>query len=411
MRPTQRIPRLILVGVAAAVLGPVAGSANAATVVTLQTQPFGSRIQVSGEPNNDVITMTVSGGMIMVTDTGPGGIMETHPDCTLAAGVVSCLLDPTDPAPPALPAAPVDNTTIFLGNGTDSVTTDAPFRDDIFWGTGDKTISSGPGNDTFSNGPGNDLLDAGDGDDNFHFTFTADGADVFNGGPGDGDSLDYDGEDPVSVSLDGQPNDGRAGEGDNAIGIEQVRGSRADDTLMGDDGPNELEGSAGNDLILGMGGNDGLFGENGDDTLVGGLGRDSLRCDIGFDSVVLDPLDVADGCERRGAAIAAETASVAVSGKAKVRVSCPIEEANPCLGSVVLLSAGTAIGTGTFNIPAGQTKSANVKLTNRGRAALKRNDGSMLADVEVQTQEPAGVSVSDGEVMLKSRGKPKRSKR
>jgi Ca2+-binding RTX toxin-like protein len=49
----------------------------------------------------------------------------------------------------------------------------------------------------------------------------------------------------------------------------------ADDTLLGDDGPNALDGGEGNDTIGGRGGADTLIGGRGADTLDGGTGADT----------------------------------------------------------------------------------------------------------------------------------------
>lgn len=59
------------------------------------------------------------------------------------------------------------------------------------------------------------------------------------------------------------------------IGIENVYGSSVNDTLLGDDGPNDLYGLDGNDELQGRGGDDTLDGGNNTDTVDGGDGNDS----------------------------------------------------------------------------------------------------------------------------------------
>lgn len=56
--------------------------------------------------------------------------------------------------------------------------------------------------------------------------------------------------------------------------VERIEGSRWDDVLIGNEGPNTL---------LGRGGDDQLLGRGGDDLLVGGQGRDQLFGQQGFD--------------------------------------------------------------------------------------------------------------------------------
>ena len=63
----------------------------------------------------------------------------------------------------------------------------------------------------------------------------------------------------VTVTIDGESNDGAAGERDDVqLSIEDVTGSQADDSITGSDVAN------------------GLFGGSGEDDLRGGLGNDSL---------------------------------------------------------------------------------------------------------------------------------------
>ncbi len=295
-------------------------------------------------------------------------------------------------------------TSVTLNSGVDSFTDSGPFRDNVNWTSGDKTISMGPGTDsTFVTGIGNDVVDAGAGDDDITQAQFSDGADVLDGGAGD-DRLVYSSgatSPGVSISIDGQPNDGRPGEGDNAIGFERLLGTSGNDTLIGDDSANDLNGSGGDDVLIGLGGSDGLIGNDGNDSLVGGEGRDDLSCGLGFDSVVADPFDViAAECERRGAEVQGATAAVKGKGTAKVRITCPLEEGSPCIGNVVLFQGGRQIGTGAFEVGNGQTAVASVKLSKPGRKLLLRNDGSLFVTAEAQTNEALGLNVNDARVLL-----------
>lgn len=58
------------------------------------------------------------------------------------------------------------------------------------------------------------------------------------------------------------------GDTDTVSNIDQVRGTRYNDTLKGDDKRNTLEGRDGNDILTGLAGDDKLVGGNGNDTFV-----------------------------------------------------------------------------------------------------------------------------------------------
>ena len=81
-------------------------------------------------------------------------------------------------------------------------------------------------------------------------------------------------------------------EGDILASIENVTGSRQNDTITGDAAPNVLKGGAGNDVLSGEGGDDKLYGEAGNDTLNGGADADTLMGGDGDD--ILNGDDGAD---------------------------------------------------------------------------------------------------------------------
>src|SRR3954471_5773153 len=130
----------------------------------------------------------------------------------------------------------------------------------------------GDANRLYGNG-GDDLLDG------------RGGADTLSGGTG-WDVADYSSRSShLSVSLDGSPGDGAAGENDNARpDLEEVRGGAGDDklygyaddnVLVGNGGDDQLRGNAGNDLLDGGDGNDSAWGGTGDDTIVLGRGANT----------------------------------------------------------------------------------------------------------------------------------------
>ena len=98
------------------------------------------------------------------------------------------------------------------------------------------------------------------------------------------DTADYqDGASGVTVNLLRGTATGAQGS-DTLVGVENICGSRGDDTLTGDAGGNRINGQSGNDRVEGGAGDDLLFGDSGDDTLVGGAGNDDLAAGAGIDT-------------------------------------------------------------------------------------------------------------------------------
>jgi hypothetical protein len=112
------------------------------------------------------------------------------------------------------------------------------------------------------------------------------GADrMFAGGTTGGIDISYENRGgAVAVTLDGQPNDGEAGEGDNIEGrVLTIAGGPGDDALYGGPQTAVLRGYAGNDLISAGQRKAQLEGDQGDDHLQGGLGNDHLYGGQGSD--------------------------------------------------------------------------------------------------------------------------------
>src|SRR5262249_44564803 len=125
------------------------------------------------------------------------------------------------------------------------------------------------------------------------------GADLLtSGGPNPDATTSYEDHDArgVRVTLDGMPNDGAPGEGDD-VRTSNVFGSPGPDVIVGDDGANKLAGSLGADRIDGDGGDDvieaTLQGAPGTD------GADRVTCGAGNDVAMIDNDDTAAiDCER-----------------------------------------------------------------------------------------------------------------
>ena len=138
-----------------------------------------------------------------------------------------------------------------------------------------QTVDSGFGNDVLIGGPGPDIF------------FGGPGADIFQGGKGL-DIVQFGGSDPITVRLNGQPDDGPANEMDDVKpDVEGVVAGSGNDHLVGNDARNLFIGGAGNDLLEGHGGNDTFeqqgvaFGsQQGDDVYLGGPGTDTVALDF-----------------------------------------------------------------------------------------------------------------------------------
>ncbi len=186
--------------------------------------------------------------------------------------------------------------TLAGDNGRDTV--EGRAGDDFATGgDGDDTLTGGDGNDSFEIVAfatfGNDAIDGGTGDDTLvqpqrEAAGTSDGADSFTGGPGR-DRADYSSSGgALTLSLDGQPNDGAALEGDNiAADVEDLTGGPAGDTITGSGSANLIEGGGGDDSVSAGDGNDEIQGgaDAGSDTLDGGGGEDRLLGGQGDDKL------------------------------------------------------------------------------------------------------------------------------
>ena len=155
---------------------------------------------------------------------------------------------------------------------------------------GNDVVGGGPGDDQVAGQNGNDAVDGGPGDDSVEFGGTGmpagmgAGGDDLRGGEGI-DLLSYnDHGGAIAVTIDEQPGDGSAGEGDNVHGdIETVIGTTLADTLTGDGSAQDLYGHGGNDTIDGGGGDDLVNGGTGEDVVSGGAGDDAVEGSAGGD--------------------------------------------------------------------------------------------------------------------------------
>jgi Ca2+-binding RTX toxin-like protein len=217
------------------------------------------------------------------------------------------------------------------------------------------TLRGGDGPDRIVGDAGADDLEGGPGDDELD---GRGGADTLLGGAGN-DTASFvapvSGEPRLTVSLDGERNDGQPGQ--NALvgaDVENVTLQSpyegpvpGGNTLIGNDGPNRLIGAG---TMRGLGGDDVLYsvgdapnefdGGDGNDRISARVyspvfgqiaGPDEIACGSGDDVVLTDPPDAhpAD-CEHfnLGPRVVAATATVGPGGRAAVKIRC--DDIVPC---------------------------------------------------------------------------------
>ena len=123
------------------------------------------------------------------------------------------------------------------------------------------------GNDFLTGRAGPDLVSGGDGNDTVNYANSPAG---------------------VSVNLVTGLGKGADAEGDRLSGIENIRGSGANDKFAGDAGANILDGGSGNDNLNGGAGDDTLIGGTGDDKIDGAAGADRMEGGARNDAYIVD---------------------------------------------------------------------------------------------------------------------------
>jgi hypothetical protein len=148
-----------------------------------------------------------------------------------------------------------DGVDVSLGDGDDSLT--SAMGGTVYGGPGDDQIHSGGHFSLLGGGPGADLLDATG---------------------SEGAAVSYaDHTDGVTIRLNGVPDDGSPGEGDNVLGpVTGMAGGDGDDRLEAGPVASALTGAGGNDILVGSPVGDTITGGDGDDTLTGEAGNDHL---------------------------------------------------------------------------------------------------------------------------------------
>jgi Ca2+-binding RTX toxin-like protein len=204
----------------------------------------------------------------------------------------------------------VDDLSAFSHGGT-STLDGGPGNDELGGGDRNDALHGGPGDDTLLGRGGDDEVRGGDGADTLRGDDNGSpGADVVDGGAGaDMVDLDWSSGQPsnqpyVSVTLDGQANDGRPADGDNVTAVEKIHltyaatlaaagdpvdfevfnsgngGSR----LVGSPGADRLRSYDDRDTIEAGAGDDWIETGYGDDTIDPGPGRDTVNAEAGSGS-------------------------------------------------------------------------------------------------------------------------------
>lgn len=283
---------------------------------------------------NDDVTVTIAGAPCDPAGAEPATIVRCDPP-TVAVRVETGDGDDVLRIGTAMP----NGLTVTGDGGPGNDTVEGSSGNDVLLGGdgddaikgrgGDDTLDGGAGNDQLFGEDGADVVRGGEGDDTVGGGGTAAFADVIDGGPGF-DTLDqYEytpggsagAPGPVSVTLDGVANDGRAGEADQVTSVERMqllvaatldgsaipgpvdlkvfRTSAAGSRLVGTAANDVLTGYDYDDTIIGGAGDDLIVGGNGNDTITGGLGRDTINGDSVTSSGIVaygnDTIDVRDG--------------------------------------------------------------------------------------------------------------------
>jgi Ca2+-binding RTX toxin-like protein len=188
----------------------------------------------------------------------------------------------------------VETFNLDAGGGNDLVSARGELGTGAPWSSRPLLLIGGAGDDSFQGGDatGGDTVIGGPGDD---ILFGFGGDDTITPGPGTNHLIGGAGVDEINYAVGSPPPGGvtvdlsttaaqSTGMGiDSVTGIEDIWGTRFDDRLVGDDGPNLFQGEEGDDVLVGGAGNDDLRGgvgnggSDGADTLAGGPGDDRLN--------------------------------------------------------------------------------------------------------------------------------------
>jgi Ca2+-binding RTX toxin-like protein len=294
LRSSQLATAAAAVAIAAAPAAATASTARIGPYPDSILQPAPDALIVVGGAESNSIGVTENGADTIVTDSA--GIAPADATCqALSPTSVEC-----SHAGPSLLydlrlGGGDDNATVTLGGGfsfgrilggegNDRLRVDGDASVEADGGAGDDVIAGGAHADRLSGGDGSDRLGGGGRDDRLD---GGAGPDVLVGGDGR-DVFDYSARTvPVSVTIDGNANDGSAGERDLVLGSgDDIEGGSAGDFLAGDPLANRIRSGGGNDVVFGGGGADELSLAAGNDHGDGGEGNDVVDGGVGADRIL-----------------------------------------------------------------------------------------------------------------------------
>jgi Ca2+-binding RTX toxin-like protein len=250
-------------------------------VVTAKYAPGAVTFELGAGSSFDSGSVVAGGCTLPASDEASCSISQT-PDSVVVAG-----LEGDDNVTAA--GFPATTSVILLGGEDGDVLAGGTTEDALVDGPGADTVSAGSGDDAVPNNEGKDTLDAGPGEDLFISNAVCEG-DSLNGGP-DRDNANWANFD-LAIAIDmaatnaglagpsGQPQCS-SGSLTKLEAIEDVEGTDADDTLVGDPGENQLLGRGGHDSYFAAAGNDTILANSGDSDL-------AIECGAGFDTALVD---------------------------------------------------------------------------------------------------------------------------
>lgn len=296
----------------------------------------------------------------------------------------------------------------LLEGGADVDTLSGADGDDRLAGDrGDDVMAGGEGSDTlvWNDGDNTDRMDGDGGLDVVEVNASVTQGDVLTVRPeGARSRFDRTNLVPFALDISAEVLDVRGFAGDDQLSVADATtlsihasGGSGNDTLAGAGAEDVLDGGTGNDTLTGNGGRDALSGADGDDVLNTRDGVvDVARGGAGSDRATADREDGADGIEALDvpalpqppvpgvgdrATLPASTVAVR-NGRVGLRVACPAGLAAACTGRLELVTAGAVrvgglravvrLGSVSFTVPAGQTRTVSVRLATGARRIGRR---------------------------------------
>lgn len=291
---------------------------------------------VSGGAGFDAASYATRAGAVIVDLATPGGDGEAGENDDLGADVEQVSGGGGDDR--------------ITGTGTANTLNGGDGRDRLAGGDGLDVLNGGDGDDVLDGGPGEDALLGGEGADALDGGV---GADSLDGGPGDDQAVYASRREAVTVTLDGEPDDGAQGERDRIkTNVEGVAGGAGADRL-------DTRDAAAGDVSC-------------------GAGRDDLMADTA------DRVDAS--CEEvNGRALGLCTAAsrglrASRAGRVAVRVTCSFASR----GTVRITTARAVrtrkgrrarrvgLGSRSFAASTGRAGTVRVRLSRTGRRVLAR---------------------------------------